>query len=303
MMKKILVFLFYISCRYLTAADEQESNFLAKKQYESCMKYIAALDLSNPEYKTIVELGCSTAKMTHELAQQYPERLFIAIDCDEKAITGATKRCEGQANVECIRDTIQKYDLKTYNLPLANLTTCYHLLHWIEHRELPAVFTNIAKNLALHSIIDISTPTKKEQCKITRATQDTLLFDQKWHKYSLPFLNLATVVHENISYITIEELKELAAHAKLNVLSCEKREESYHFKSKKEFASFLHSCLQYYGIEKCMDKAVRLEFVKDITKKYCELYYNTTSEDPSQISYTFLSLHLTAQKTEFLEQS
>jgi trans-aconitate methyltransferase len=296
-MKKLLVFLLCTSYDCLAAAaDPQESNFLAQKQYESCMKYIAALNLSSPEYKIVVELGCSTAKMSHELAQRYPEKLFIAIDCDEKAITYATERCEDQANVVCINDTVQMYDLQTYNLPMANLATCYHLLHWIEHNELPTVFTNIARNLALHGIVDISTPTKQEECCITRATQDTLLFEQQWDKYSLPFLAHATTAQENISYITIEELTKLATDAHLQVLLCEKQEESYQFRSHHEFRSFLHSCLKHYGLENCMSKRVQSTFVKDIAKRYCENY--NRSENKELIEYRFFSLHLTAQKIE-----
>jgi trans-aconitate methyltransferase len=294
-MKKFLVLLLCISCKYLIAADHrQESDFLATKQYEACMNYLAALHLTNPECKTVVELGCSSAKVIHELAQFYPERLFIGIDFDQKAITQATNRCRDQPNIVCINDTVQTYDLKTYNLPLANLTTCYHLLHWIEPEQLPTVFTNITKNLALDGIVDIATPTKQEECSITRATQDTLLFEPKWTQYSLTFLSHALAAQENISYVTLERLRDLALDAHLSIFLCEKREETYSFRSKHEFRSFLHSCLHYYGIDHIMDKIVQLKFVKDISKRYREKY--NLSNNADQIEYRFFSLHLTAQK-------
>ncbi len=298
MMRHIFLLLLYIilSNRITKAADTQEGDSLAKQQHESCMRHIAALNLSNHTYNVIVELGCSTAKMSHKLAQKYPEKLYIAIDSDAKAIAQATERCKDQPNIICINDTMQLYNLQAYNLPPADITTCYHLLHWIEQKELPTVFFNIAKNLAPHGIIDISTPTKQEQCAITRATQDTLLFKQEWSQYSLPFLTHATKAQENISYISIEELTKLATNAHLQVLLCEKRQESYLFKSQEEFKSFLHSCLKHYGLEHCMGRGIQLKFIKDIAKRYCKNY--NQSEDQKLIEYSFSSLHLTGQKIE-----
>lgn len=294
-MKKILVFLLCISCNYLAAsAYPQENDVLAKKQYESCMKYIQALDISNPKYKTIVELGCSTAKVSHELALHYPEKQFIAIDYDEKAFVYATKRCQEQANVACINNSIETYDLEEYGIPPADLTTCYHVLHWIEHNELPTAFATITKNMAPNGIVDINALTKQEACSITRAAQDTLLLNLQWNDYAQTVLSQVIAAQKNISYITIEELKSLAIDAKLNVLVCEKKEESYHFRCKKEFRSFLHACLTYYGIENCMNKAAQSTFIKDVAKRYREKY--NPSEDPKQIAYRFFSLHLTAQK-------
>lgn len=293
-MKKFLAFLLCVSCKQLIAAEQPEQDFLAEKQYEACMKYLATLDPSKSEYKVIVELGCSTARVSHKLAKGYPEKLIVGIDYNQKAIAQAVNRCSDQANVVCIYDTVQKYDLKTYGLPLANLTTCYHLLHWIEPNELSMLFANITKNLALNGIVDISTPTKQEECCITRATQDTLIFDPQWNRYSMPFLSHAITAQENISYISTEKLKELALDVHLDILLCEKKEEAYYFRSHKEFRSFLHSCLRYYGIDNFMDARIQLRFIKDVSRRYQEKY--NRSEDPKQIAYTFFSLHLTAQK-------
>lgn len=294
-MKKFLVFLLCISCTYLIAAAElHRKNSLAEKQYESCMKYIEALNFSNPECKVIVELGCSSAKVSHELATHHPEKLFIGIDYNSSAIAYAARRCAEQEHVVCMNDKVQSYDLETYGLPRANLTICYHLLHWIKPEEHPTVFTNIAKNLDLNGILDIATPTQHKECYITRATQDTLLFNQKWNRYIQSVLSHATTAQESISFITIEELKKLATDAKLHILSCEQKEEAYLFNSQDDFSSFLHSCLRYYGIEQCMSRNVQTEFVTDVTKRYLEQY--NRSREPNQIEYRFFSLHLTAQK-------
>ena len=101
----------------------------SKPQYKASLKYLELFDFSGPDFKTVVELGCCTAKISNRLAKQYKDKNFIGIDPEKNAIKFGKKKYKKRKNLTLICDSAQNFNLENHNLPLANLIVYYHVLH------------------------------------------------------------------------------------------------------------------------------------------------------------------------------
>lgn len=267
----------------------------ATQIYNTCMKYVQAFDLASSHGSTVVELGCNTARVSHALAQRYPQHQFVGIDPSAAALACAIQKYHDQPNLRFIQDAAQTYDLNKEGFGQADLVACYHVMHWIQREQLPNVFQNIATNLAPNGILDISTSAQQETSTITCAVRDTFMKPKWWLTCLRRFLPKVIAGDNVFTLLTADELAVLAEQAGLQIQRCEKVEERFNFDSRQEFKSFLHVILQPHGIKE-MDAQDQNQLLDEVVERYCNVY--NPAEDRSKVEHRFFTLRLTASKIE-----
>lgn len=271
-------------------ADLYDQN--SKQQYEASLESIRKFDLTAPEFKTIIELGCNTGNVSNELAQQYPKKTFVGIDPEKNAIELGKNKHSNSENLMFIRDFAQTYDLKKCGLSLANLVGCYYVLHWIKREELPTVFKNIAKNLEKGGILNIIASAKQGNTPLTTAVRETL-FTWKWSSYWFTFAWEIIKGQNGLhTLLTVPELKQLGDDAGLKVTECIEKERCLTFTSGEEFEPWLMALLKPHGIDK-MAKDDQKKFVSDVVNLYLAKY--NPGKDKA-IEYRFKELNFTGRK-------
>ena len=272
--------------------DAQLYDQNSKQQYEASLESIREFDLSSPEFKTIVELGCNTANISNTLAQKYPDKIIVGIDPEKDAIELASKKHKSSKNLRLICDYAQTYKLQNYEIPLANFVGCYYVLHWIERKDLPIAFKNIVSNLEKGGILNIIASAKQEDTPLTKAVIETLL-SWKWSQYWATFFWRIVKGQSGLhTLLTDSELRELGVNASLEVENCSETERCFKFSSIDEFKLWLASLLKPHGID-AMTKDDQEKFVSDTTDLYVKKY---NSGKDRAIEYRIKELHFTAHK-------
>ena len=272
--------------------DAQLYDQNSKQQYEASLESIREFDLSSPEFKTIVELGCNTANISNTLAQKYPDKIIVGIDPEKDAIELASKKHKSSKNLRLICDYAQTYKLQKYELPLANFVACHHVLHWVPRNDLPKTFENIYKNLANGGILNIIASAKQGDTALTKAIRGTIL-SWAWSKYWLTFARQIFKGQDGLNtLLTVSELNELGVKAGLKVDECSEKEQCFTFDSTKEFHPWLNSGLKPHGID-AMTQDDQKKFISDVIDLYCKEY--NPGKD-GKIEYRCKGLHFTGHK-------
>lgn len=273
--------------------DAQLYDANSKQQYEASLESIKKFDLSSPDCKAILELGCNTANVSNTLAQEYPNKIFVAIDPEKDAIELGKIKHSNSKNLMFIRESAQNYDLQKCGLPLANLVGCYYVLHWIKHEELPTAFKNIAKNLAEGGILSVIASAKQDDTPLAKAVRGTLL-SFAWCHYWFTFFGQIIKGQSGLhTLLTVPELKKLGIDAGLKVSECIEKERCFKFSSRQEFESWLVTILKPHGINSMTDDDQK-KFVNDVVDLYLQ-HYNTGQD--GVIEYRYKELDFTAHKT------
>lgn len=90
------------------------------------------------------ELGCSTGKLTHGLAQRNELRKarFIGIDQEEPMVAKAEERCEGMKNV-----SFQTADILELDLEESDLIIAYYTIQFVKPKNRQLIFDRIYESL------------------------------------------------------------------------------------------------------------------------------------------------------------
>ncbi len=90
------------------------------------------------------ELGCSTAKLTHDLAKRNDNKKarFIGIDIQEPMINKAKERCKGMKNV-----TLKALDILDVEFEKADLIIAYYTIQFVRPKNRQILFDRIFQAL------------------------------------------------------------------------------------------------------------------------------------------------------------
>ncbi len=321
-MKKLFL-LFFFFMHYALAMEKVEKwstyHHNSNQQFRSGLKDLEKQNVPDDFSGTFLELGCATANIAAAFAEQYPNAHVIGVE-PEKHLINTARDAHGN-KVHLICAGAENFTLGEDRK--ADLVAFYSVLHWIDPSLHQQVFTNIYENMAEGGTLRVRTSVKRDAKNpdpLLRAFLQTALSHKWWNSHfkslfagkaerlECDFLEndpntftedqkmvLGSLLKKDShTSLTIDQLREYAANAQFEVVSCKQQTHINEYESREVFTPWVKNAVRALELKDMLGEKNESAWIEDGVTEY---YLKQTEQKEGPITYSREKILLVAQKS------